>query len=49
MAFSIFISWKIRDKNISFGYEVWGLAFILMKMWDSYLKIREEKIVINYY
>lgn len=31
------------DKNISFGYEVWGLAFILMKMWDSYLKIRDEK------
>lgn len=31
------------DKNISFGYEVWGLAFILIKIWDSYLKIRDEK------
>lgn len=31
------------DKDISFGYEVWGLAFILMKMWDSYLIIQKEK------
>lgn len=29
--------------NLKFGYEVWGLAFVLMKMWDSYLKIRAEQ------
>ena len=32
------------DSNLKFGYEVWGVAFVLMKMWDSYLKIRAEQI-----
>ena len=31
------------DLNLKFGYEVWGVAFVLIKMWDSYLKIYAEQ------
>ncbi|MGT2743271.1 hypothetical protein [Streptococcus plurextorum] len=31
------------DSNLKFGYEVWGTAFVFIKMWDSYLKIRDVK------
>ncbi|VGV92514.1 Uncharacterised protein [Streptococcus pyogenes] len=42
LAFFLLIG-RYVTPDLKFGYEVWGIAFIFMKMWDSYLKISEEK------